>query len=67
MKPFLNKRKCPAQELVCKAIPACPENAIIYVADASLPLGGRILLDDELCNACGACVGACCGNAIELG
>ena len=67
MRPVLNERKCPAQEQVCKAIPACPEDAIAYIADATQPLGGRIVFDYDRCNGCGACVEACCGSAIEIG
>jgi ferredoxin len=66
MPAFLNKRKCPAQEKICTAISACPINAITYQADDSEPLGGKIVIDDGRCNDCGACVAACCGQAIEL-
>jgi Pyruvate/2-oxoacid:ferredoxin oxidoreductase delta subunit len=66
MKPALNERTCPAQEQLCKAIPACPEEAITYVADNEAPLGGRIVFDETRCNGCGACADACCGTAIEL-
>jgi len=67
MKPVLNERKCPAQEKICPAIPACSEKAITYVVDASRPLGGRIVFDYDRCNGCGVCLAACCGNAIEVG
>jgi Pyruvate/2-oxoacid:ferredoxin oxidoreductase delta subunit len=66
MKPVLNERKCPMQGQICKAIPACPEGAIEYVADDNAPLGGRIIFDFEKCNECGICVTECCGSAIEL-
>ncbi len=66
MKPVLDERKCPAQEQICPAIPACTEGAIAYVADAGARLGGRIVFDYEKCNECGVCVAACCGSAIEL-
>jgi Pyruvate/2-oxoacid:ferredoxin oxidoreductase delta subunit len=66
MKPIINKRKCPAQDEICKAIPACPTGAITYVSDKSEPLGGRIVIDEGLCNECGICVGECCGSAIEM-
>jgi Pyruvate/2-oxoacid:ferredoxin oxidoreductase delta subunit len=66
LKPALNERKCPAQEQLCKAIPACPEGAIAYVADEKAPLGGRIVFDETRCNGCCACADACCGAAIEL-
>ncbi len=66
MKPIINKRKCPAQKELCKAIPACPDNALHYVADENEPLGGKIVINEAVCNACGLCVEACCGNAIEM-
>lgn len=66
MTPSINKRKCPAQNDLCQAIPACPSHAISYQADENEPLGGKILIDPEKCNDCGACVTACCGQAIEV-
>jgi ferredoxin len=66
MTAMINKRKCPAQQDLCQAIPACPNGAILYQADENEPLGGKILVDAEKCNNCGACVKACCGNAIEI-
>jgi len=54
------------QAQICKAIPACPEGAIVYIADKAAPLGGRIVFDDEKCNGCGICMQECCGAAIEL-
>ena len=66
MKPVLDERKCPMQGQICKAIPACPEDAILYIADKTAPLGGRIVFDYEKCNECGLCITECCGNAIEL-
>jgi Pyruvate/2-oxoacid:ferredoxin oxidoreductase delta subunit len=66
MKPVLNERKCPMQAQICLAIPACTEGAILYVADETAPLGGRIVFDYEKCNECGICVTECCGAAIEL-
>jgi len=66
MIPFLNERKCPAQEQVCKFIPACPEGAVAYIVDEKAPLGGRIVIDLEKCNGCGICAAECCGSAIEL-
>ena len=61
------KRKCPAQKELCQAIPACPNVAISYQEDDAEPLGGKILIDAAQCNDCGACVDACCGQAIEVG
>jgi Pyruvate/2-oxoacid:ferredoxin oxidoreductase delta subunit len=66
MKPVLNERKCPVQAQICKAIPACPEEAINYVIDNGAPLGGRIVFNYDKCNECGICVTECCGSAIEL-
>jgi ferredoxin len=66
MKPSVDKRKCPAQNELCKAIPACPTGAISYVEDENEPLGGKIVIDETLCNDCGLCVDACCGQAIEM-
>jgi len=54
------------QAQICKAIPACPEGAIVYIADEAAPVGGRIVFDDEKCNGCGICMQECCGAAIEL-
>ncbi len=65
MTPTINKRKCPAQNEICKAIPVCPTGAIIYVEDEQEPLGGKIVIDAALCNDCGACIEACCGQAID--
>ena len=66
MKPVLDEQKCPAQGKICPAIPVCAEAAILYIEDASAHLGGQIVFDYEKCNACGDCVNACCGSAIEL-
>ncbi len=65
MTPTINKRKCPAQNELCQAIPACPSGAISYVSDENEPLGGKIVIDDALCNDCGLCIEACCGQAME--
>ncbi len=65
MTPTINKRKCPAQNEICKAIPACPAGAITYVEDEQEPLGGKIVIDAALCDDCGACIEACCGQAID--
>lgn len=61
----INQRKCPAQEKHCLAIPACPNGAISYVKDEKERLGGRIVIDAAQCSECGACITACCGQAIE--
>ncbi len=66
MKPYVNKRKCPAQEAYCQAITACPMGAISYVVDEREKLGGKIVFDYDKCNECGACVSGCCGEAIEV-
>ena len=66
MNPYLNKRKCPAIKEMCKAIEACPRRAIVYAADETEPLGGRIVFDYEKCDACGLCATGCCGEAIEM-
>ena len=66
MKPIINKRKCPAQKEMCKAIQACPNEALIYIADENEPLGGKIVLNEALCSECGICVEECCGQAIEM-
>jgi ferredoxin len=51
---------------MCKAIEACSCGAILYVEDEMGPLGGRIVFDHDKCDACGLCVMACCGSAIEM-
>jgi Pyruvate/2-oxoacid:ferredoxin oxidoreductase delta subunit len=66
MKPVIDKRRCPALEAVCLAIPACPTGAIAYVEDDDEPLGGRIVIDYTLCDECGTCADECCGEAIEM-
>jgi Pyruvate/2-oxoacid:ferredoxin oxidoreductase delta subunit len=66
MAPFINKRKCPAQNNICKVIPACPTGAISYVADEKERLGGKIVIDSALCDDCGICIQECCGHAIEV-
>jgi len=64
--PYVDKRKCPAQNKICKAIPACPNQAIGYVEDEQEPLGGRIVFDYDRCEGCGQCAAECCGDAIEM-
>ena len=66
MKPQLITRRCPAQQAMCKAIPACATDAIYYIEDENEPLGGKILFDYDKCTGCGLCVDACCGHAIEM-
>ncbi len=66
MKPYIIKRKCPAQKDICKAIAACPMGAISYVKDAQERLGGKIVFDYDKCDDCGQCVTECCGAAIEM-
>ncbi len=65
MAPTINKRKCPAQNNICKVIPACPREAITYVEDEKERLGGKIVIDATKCDDCGICVEECCGRAIE--
>jgi ferredoxin len=66
MEPVLDKRRCPVQPQMCKAIPACPTGAITYVEDEEEPLGGRIEFDLSKCDGCGKCAEECCGKAIEM-
>jgi ferredoxin len=66
MKPSVNTKKCPAQEKVCTVIPACPTGAVRYEPDAKAPLGGRIVIENALCNECGLCVSVCCGQAVVV-
>ncbi len=66
MIPVINKRRCPAQKDICKAMQACTPGAIYYIEDEEAPLGGRIEIDVARCNACGLCVSECCGQAIEM-
>ena len=66
LQPFIIKRRCPAQDTLCKAIPACPREAIRYVPDENEPLGGVIVFDYDKCDGCGQCAQKCCGSAIEM-
>jgi Pyruvate/2-oxoacid:ferredoxin oxidoreductase delta subunit len=66
MEPVLDKRRCPVQPQMCKAIPACPTGAITYFEDEQEPLGGRIEFDLTKCDGCGKCAEECCGKAIEM-
>jgi len=64
--PSLDERKCPTQGKTCPAIPACQQDAKLYMADASARLGRRIVFDYDKCNGCETCITACCGDAIVL-
>jgi NAD-dependent dihydropyrimidine dehydrogenase PreA subunit len=66
MQPYLDERKCPAQQQMCQVTSACDQNAVSYIADDQAALGGRIEFDLEKCDGCGACVPACCGGAISM-
>jgi Pyruvate/2-oxoacid:ferredoxin oxidoreductase delta subunit len=66
LRPVINKRRCSAMPDICLAIPACPSGAIGYVEDQEEPLGGRMVIDYARCDGCGACVTACCGEAIDM-
>jgi len=66
LKPSLIKRRCPAQQTMCRAILACPRQAVIYIVDELEPLGGKIVFDYEKCDECGKCAPECCGQAIEM-
>jgi ferredoxin len=67
MKLSIDGRKCPAQQDLCTVIPACPTKAVHYVADDRAPLGGRIVIAQDLCNECQQCVSVCCGQAFVVG
>ena len=66
MKAFVNERKCPAQDNICRILTSCPQNAVTYQLDEVAPLGGRIVIDLERCDGCGQWVIDCCGHAIEM-
>ena len=66
MIPVINKRKCPAESKMCKPIQVCPTAALSYETDENEPLGGKIVVNEALCNGCGLCIAECCGNAIEM-
>ena len=44
MKPVLNKRNAQAQGQICTAVPACPENAILYLKMIRLAWGAGLFL-----------------------
>jgi Pyruvate/2-oxoacid:ferredoxin oxidoreductase delta subunit len=50
---------------ICRKQPAKVHNTL-YVEDEDEPLGGRIVIDEALCNECGVCATVCCGSAIEM-
>ena len=66
MKAELITEKCPAQYDLCQPLKQCPLQAISYEEDINQPLGGRIFIDDKICNGCGICVDLCCGQAISI-
>lgn len=66
MKPVINKRRCSAQKDICTALKVCSPGAIQYVEDEEEPLGGRIVIDYGVCDECGLCATACCGQAIDM-
>ncbi|MEK6794282.1 MAG: hypothetical protein AABZ39_05875 [Spirochaetota bacterium] len=66
MKAKLLAERCPAQSDMRRPIAACPKGAVVHSKDESAPLGGRIDIDDALCDGCGICVPLCCGNAIAV-
>jgi Pyruvate/2-oxoacid:ferredoxin oxidoreductase delta subunit len=66
MKPVINKRRCSAQKDICTALKVCSQGAMQYVEDEEEPLGGRIVIDYGLCDECGLCAAACCGQAIDM-
>jgi len=63
---YVNERKCPAQNDICRVLSCCPQQAITYRPDETAPLGGRIVIDQDRCDGCGLCVTECCGKAIDL-
>lgn len=66
MRPYINDRQCYVDPRICTAIKACPQNAISYIENEDLPLGGKIIFDYEKCQECGICADVCCGQAIEM-
>ncbi len=66
MKPYIDREKCAAQQVICPPLTDCPKMAFSYVEDEDEPLGGRLEIDLEKCDGCGICVDICCGHCIEL-
>ena len=66
MKAYIDKRKCPSENRMCKPLSECPEKAISWIEDDDEPLGSRMEIDEEKCTGCGICVPLCCGNCIEV-
>ena len=66
MKPWIDKARCAAEPKICPPIKECPAQAVSYVEDEDEPIGGRIVIDAELCTGCGLCVNICCGHCIEM-
>lgn len=66
MIPFIITERCAAQPNICPPLKDCPNNALFYVEDTAIPIGGRIEINPEKCDGCGKCVEVCCGHCIEM-
>ena len=44
MKAYIDKRKCPADNRLCKPLTECPTEAISWIEDEDEPLGSRMEL-----------------------
>jgi len=66
MKAYIDPQKCPADHRICKPLEECPEQAISWVEDDDVPLGERMMVDEDKCTGCGECIPLCCGFCIEL-
>jgi Pyruvate/2-oxoacid:ferredoxin oxidoreductase delta subunit len=66
LKPIIIKERCAAQPDICPPLKECERQAISYMEDDEEPLGGKISIDLEKCDGCGACVSLCCGHCIEM-